>query len=195
MAKRVFFSFHYEDVASFRANVVRKSWITKTNREDAGFFDASLWEQVKKEGDLAIKRLINKGLKNTSVTTVLTGEKTYSRPWVQYELLESFKRGNSIVNVTIHNIKDKTGNYGRKGPNPLNYLYFRKKDNGETIHLWQWKQGDWKYYDNIKASTLNYTIKLDEGAFSNLFPTYDWIKNDGYNNFNKWIIEEEKYAL
>ena len=41
MARRVFFSFHYErDI--WRANVVRNSWLTK-DREAAGFFDASLW--------------------------------------------------------------------------------------------------------------------------------------------------------
>ena len=48
MAKRVFFSFHYQDVIDFRANVVRNHWITKSDREDAGFFDASIWETAKK---------------------------------------------------------------------------------------------------------------------------------------------------
>jgi glutaredoxin 2 len=62
MAKRVFFSLHYQDVKEFRANVPRKSWLTKKDREDAGSFDASLWETSKKVGSLAIKRLINRGL-------------------------------------------------------------------------------------------------------------------------------------
>lgn len=38
MAKRVFFSFHYENVSNFRVNVVRNHWLTKPNRESAGFF-------------------------------------------------------------------------------------------------------------------------------------------------------------
>jgi hypothetical protein len=42
MAKRVFFSFHYQDVIDFRANVVRQHWLTKPDREAAGFFDASI---------------------------------------------------------------------------------------------------------------------------------------------------------
>ena len=62
MAKRVFFSFHYQDVIDFRANVVRNHWLTKDDRESAGFFDASIWESAKKEGSMAMKRLINKGL-------------------------------------------------------------------------------------------------------------------------------------
>ncbi|MGH7979250.1 MAG: hypothetical protein ACREE6_07730 [Limisphaerales bacterium] len=42
MAKQVFFSFHYEDVKTFRANVVRNHGFTKENGQEAGFFDASV---------------------------------------------------------------------------------------------------------------------------------------------------------
>ena len=42
MAKRVYFAFHYQDVIDFRVNVVRNHWMTKENRDAAGFFDASL---------------------------------------------------------------------------------------------------------------------------------------------------------
>jgi len=82
MAKRVFFSFHYQDVIDFRANTVRNHWLTKKDREDAGFFDASIWESAKKKGDIALKRLINGALKNTSVTCVLIGSQTFNRRWV-----------------------------------------------------------------------------------------------------------------
>ncbi len=57
MAKRVFFSFHYKDVIDFRANVVRSHRLTKNNQ--AGYFDASIWEEAKKTSTLALKRLIN----------------------------------------------------------------------------------------------------------------------------------------
>ena len=70
MSQRVFFSFHYQDVIDFRANVVRKHWITKPDREDAGFFDTSIWENAKKTSPLALKRLINGELQHTTVTTV-----------------------------------------------------------------------------------------------------------------------------
>jgi len=46
MAKRIFFSFYYQDVIDFRANVVRQHWLTKPDRESAGFFDASIWESA-----------------------------------------------------------------------------------------------------------------------------------------------------
>ena len=42
MARRVFFSFHYEkDI--WRASQVRNSWVTKPDRESAGFWD---WEKI-----------------------------------------------------------------------------------------------------------------------------------------------------
>ena len=70
--KKSFFSFHYErDI--WRVNQVRYSWLTKPNREEAGFWDASLWEKTKLKGDKAIKNLIDEGLNNTSVTAVLIG--------------------------------------------------------------------------------------------------------------------------
>ncbi len=56
MAKRVFFSFHYEDVKTFRVNVVRNHSITKGVGE-AGFFDASIWEDAELHGNYAVKIL------------------------------------------------------------------------------------------------------------------------------------------
>ena len=105
MGNRVFFSFHYQDVIEFRANVVRNHWVAKPNRTAAGFYDASLWEDTKKQGKTALKRLINSGVDNTSNTCVLIGSSTYARPWVRYELLKSFKRGNHIFGVHINGIR------------------------------------------------------------------------------------------
>ncbi len=93
MARRVYFGFDYEDVAGFRANVVRNHWLTKEHRDEAGFFDASLWERTISEGDLAIKRLINGGVTGTSVTCILVGSETYRRAWVQCRQTEGRRGG------------------------------------------------------------------------------------------------------
>jgi hypothetical protein len=53
MARRVFFSFHYENDV-FRTNIVRQSWRMKPDRESAGFLDAAAWEEVKRKGDAAL---------------------------------------------------------------------------------------------------------------------------------------------
>ncbi len=48
MARRIFFSFHYENDV-WRANIVRNSWVTA---DAAGFVDAADFEEVKKVGTL-----------------------------------------------------------------------------------------------------------------------------------------------
>ncbi len=127
MARRVFFSFHYErDI--WRANQVRNSWVTKPNREAAGFWDAASWEQVKKKGEEAIQRWIDKQLEGTSVTAVLIGAETNTRKYVDYEIQRSRKKGNGLLGIYIHNINDSKGNKDLKGKNPFDYWYITVND-------------------------------------------------------------------
>src|SRR5208282_3822493 len=117
MARRVFFSFHYErDV--WRAGQVRNSWVTK-DREGAGFWDAAVWEEVKKKGNEAIEKWIDDQLKGTSVTVVLIGAETSERPYVGYEIKQSYNKGNGMLGIYIHNMKDVKGQTDTKGKNPL----------------------------------------------------------------------------
>ncbi|EME67780.1 hypothetical protein H261_21773 [Paramagnetospirillum caucaseum] len=103
MVCKVFFSFHYDDVA--RANVVRNSdVIARQYERGARFYDKSLWEEAKKQGVPAIKRMINGALDGSSVTCVLIGQETWQRPWVRYEILKSVARGNGILGVQIHDV-------------------------------------------------------------------------------------------
>lgn len=104
MVRRVFFSFHYEEDIN-RSMIVRNSWVTQ-GKEVAGFIDKAEFEKVKKEGKEAICRWIDKQLVGTSVTVVLIGKETLNRPFVQYEIRKSIERGNAIIGVYIHNIKD-----------------------------------------------------------------------------------------
>ena len=131
LARRVFFSFHYErDI--WRANVVRNSWVTQ-DREAAGFFDASLWEEAKRKGDEAIKRMIDAALVGTSVTAVLIGKETANRTYVKYEIDKSIDRGNGLLGVRINQIGDRSGITDDPGPNPLpsRYkLYYWFSDDG-----------------------------------------------------------------
>jgi hypothetical protein len=122
MARRVYFGFHYEDVTSFRANVVRNSWVTKSDDDDSVFFDASLWEKAKKLGFKSIKAKIDSGLNNTSITAILIGQYTYLRPWVRYEIAKSFERGNGLLGIYIHGIPDKMNMICIKGKNPFAFL-------------------------------------------------------------------------
>ena len=152
MARRVFFSFHYErDI--WRANVVRKSWVTQPGREDAGFWDASLWENSKRLGNDAIRHLIDEGLKNTSVTAVLIGAETADREWVQYEITESCKRGNGLLGIHIHNIADENRRTDPEGANPFGRFTIER--NGRKVYLSEiYSVYDWVYgngYGNLGA--------------------------------------------
>jgi len=114
MARRVFFSFHYDNDIS-RSMVVRNSWVTQ-GKEAAGFVDKAVFEQVKRQGDKAVHNWIDKQLEGTSVTVVLIGSQILDRPYVQYEICKSLQRGNAVIGVLIHNIRDmRTGSYSARG--------------------------------------------------------------------------------
>jgi predicted phosphoadenosine phosphosulfate sulfurtransferase len=136
MARHTFFSFHYEGDA-WRASQVRNSWVTK-ERIAAGFFDKADWEEVKRKGDAAIKAWIDKQLLGTSVTVVLIGTDTASRPYVKYEITESWNRGNGLLGVYIHNLKDQDQRTAVKGSNPFTGTTFKRGDQVVAIPVYDW---------------------------------------------------------
>jgi hypothetical protein len=117
MARRTFFSFHYEKDA-WRAGQVRNSWVTQ-DRESAGFWDAAAWEQVKKKGDAAIEKWIEDQLNGTSVTVALIGAETSERNYVGTEIVKSYNKGNGMLGIYIHNMKDSNGRTDVRGRNPF----------------------------------------------------------------------------
>lgn len=151
--KNVFFSFHYDNDVS-RANVVRNSWVTRGNKA-AGFIDRADFEKVKARGDKAVYDWIDEQLVGTSVTAVLIGEETCNRKFVRYELQQSYKRGNKIIGIFIHKIKDLDKTISRKGDTTFGVL--GKDYAGNDVY------------------------------FNQIAKTYDWMDDDGYNNFGKWI--------
>jgi len=180
MARRVFFSFHYErDV--WRANVVRNSWVTKGNYIEAGFIDSAEFEKIKKKGDQAIKKWIDEQLEGTSVTVVLIGAETYLRKWVRYEIIKSFDRGNGLLGVYIHNIKDKNGKVDLKGPNPFDYVGVLIDKDGNGFYCERNDTGWGLFSPYSKCSS-----RLDKMYWTNKFPAkiYDWIYDNGYENLS-----------
>jgi hypothetical protein len=126
MARKTFFSFHYErDV--WRAGQVRNCNLIPSE-DEYGFIDSVDWESIQRKGDEAVKRWISEQMQNTSVTVVLIGAETGERPWVRYEIVESWNRGNGIVGVRIHTIKDQDRRTDTAGPNPFDQ--FRLLDHG-----------------------------------------------------------------
>lgn len=189
MAKRVYFAFHYQDVIDFRANVVRKH-NALTSAQKTGYFDASIWETAKKTGDIALKRLINSELVNTSVTAVLIGSQTYARPWVRYEIFKSIEVGNALLGIHINSIKGKDEKIKATGLNPFDFCGLRISDDGTEAAPITWNKDRWYYFSklgkfSIKAQPKGYrgkSVKL-----STWYSTYDWVGNNGNLNFKTWI--------
>jgi hypothetical protein len=189
MAKRVYFAFHYQDVIDFRANVVRKH-NALTSAQRAGYFDASIWEKAKKTGKVALKRMINSELKNTSVTAVLIGSQTYARPWVRYEIFKSIDVGNTLIGIHINSIKGKDEKMKAAGPNPFNYCGLRISDDGMKGAPIIWSKDKWYYFSKLGEFSINRQPEKYRGKnvkFSTWYPTYDWVGNNGNLNFKKWV--------
>jgi len=193
LAKKVFFSFHYDDVVNFRANVVRRHWQFKPDRESAGFFDASIWESAKKDSPLAVKRLINQELVGTSVTCVLIGSETHERPWVRYEILKSFLKGNKLIGVHINSINGRDQKTKLLGADPFGDLNISYSIDGESATIFEWSGSTWKPYSQIEG-TATFSMKGVSPMFwgktvrfTEFARTYDWVADDGYNNFASWV--------
>lgn len=103
MARKVFFSFKYEDVV--RAMNVRNSNVI-SGALKSGFIDKADFEKVERQGDAAIKAWIDTQLEGTTVTVVLIGENTDQSRWVKYEIAQSIARGNGILTIDISKIED-----------------------------------------------------------------------------------------
>lgn len=140
MARRAFFSFHYGNDVS-RANVVRNSWVTR-GKEAAGFVDKAEFEKIKQQGESAIQSWINKQLTGTSVTVVLIGEETLNRKYVQYEILQSYRKGNSIIGVQVGGIKDLKG---QTSSSQSKYTIIGKDEEGNSIFFSDIIEGFYNY--------------------------------------------------
>jgi len=127
MARRVFFSFHY-DRDILRVGQIRNSGIVLAPGDtSSGFVDSASWESIRRQGDDAIRRWIDNQLQNTSVTVVLIGAETANREWINYEIIESAKRKNGMLGIYIHHVKDLNGRTDAQGANPFAYLYWDNK--------------------------------------------------------------------
>lgn len=129
MARRVFFSFHYDrDVR--RVVQVRNSWVMRPGGEAQPFYDKAQFEEAKRRAG-GIERWIEDQLKGTSVTVVLFGAETYHREWVKHEIKRSYELNKGILAIDIHNVKDPQLGTDVQGQNPLDHWYVN--ENGRQV--------------------------------------------------------------
>ena len=114
MAKQCFLSFHY------KPDVWRVSQIKEIGSiDEQPILDANKWEEIKKNGDDAVKRWIADNMKSKECLIVLVSEKTSDRRWVKYEIKKAWQDGLGVLAIYIHNLKDSSGSQGKKGTNPF----------------------------------------------------------------------------
>ena len=144
MARRVFFSFHYDNDIN-RSMIVRNSWVTQ-GKEAAGFIDKAEFEKMKRKGEKEVYKGIDKQLEGTSVTVVLIGAETLSRPFVQYEICKSLQRGNAVIGVYINWIRD------------MRTLKISAKGNIHTV-IGYYEDGSPAYFDNVCDGIYDYVTQ------------------------------------
>lgn len=119
MSRRVFYSFHFKSDC-WRASMVRNMGAIEGNQPAID----NDWEQIKRGGDAAIRRWIDKQLEGRTCTVVLVGAETSLRRWVLHEIIESWNRGMGVVAVHIHGLKDNAGQQSTKGLTPFSEIPF-----------------------------------------------------------------------
>lgn len=144
---KVFYSFHYDDVKNFKANIIRNT--SRIKCFQGLLTDKSIWEQFKESNVSLIKERINNSeLVDSDATVVLIGQQTHSRTWVKYEIIKSFQFGNSLIGVHINRIKGRTG-ITPKGLNPFERLGFKYFEDEDILRFYELNNRSWKPYAKL----------------------------------------------
>ncbi|MFZ1427396.1 MAG: TIR domain-containing protein [Geminicoccaceae bacterium] len=131
MARKVFYSFYYDDDAARVQQVKQMGRI-----ESQPLLTGNKWEEIKKGGDPAIERWIKDQMTGKTCLVVLVGARTASRPWVQYEIKEAWKNGLGVVGIRIHSLKDLQEQIAVRGANPFDQLNLNGKPFAQIVTLY-----------------------------------------------------------
>lgn len=138
MARKVYFSFHFARDSWRVANVRGARVITSLDKTP--FLDGASWESIKRRGDQAVQRWIERELKGTSVTVVLLGAETGKRRWVKYEIKRTVALGKGLLGIDISSIRNRHGRADTMGPNPLprGYPLYRWNSENGRANIGKW---------------------------------------------------------
>ena len=211
MARQVFFSFDYDQDVR-RVEQVRNCGALDPQGEAIRFFDAANRETLKRQGDAAIAKWINEQMHGTSVTVVLFGAYTYFSEWVSYEIEQSVEKGNGLLGIAIHGIKDPLlvrhvhghEGYSVPGCNPLDNVLVLDKDYPYGALKSVYASNQFQVPRRATAAedaAASPEMKAqwhrnEQQAFpiSRFYSTYDWVLDDGRDNIATWIEEAARKA-
>jgi hypothetical protein len=79
------------------------------------------WENVSSRGNKAIRKWINKQMRNKRCVVVLIGSDTANRRWINYEIEHAWDKRKGLLGIYVHNLKDPNIQ-APKGLNPFDYV-------------------------------------------------------------------------
>lgn len=113
MAKSVFYSFHYEQ------DVHRVQLVRNVNAlEGQPLLNSQKWEEVRRNGDQAIKTWIGDQMAYKKAVIVLIGRNTASRDWVLYEIQKAWTDKKPLLGINVHGLSS-FGTTDLAGANPF----------------------------------------------------------------------------
>lgn len=124
MARNVFYSFHFAN----------DFWRTQQVRNIKALEGQTLatpnkWEEIKKQGDDAIKKWIADNMLGKSCVVVLVGSDTASRKWVIHEISKGWNDGKGVLGIRINKLLDSNGDNATAGANPFEKVSFTGTSN------------------------------------------------------------------
>lgn len=120
MARKVFYSFHYQP-DNWRVSQVRNIGAIEGNKPATD----NDWETVTKGGDSQIEKWIADQMSGRSCTVLLIGKETANRKWINHEIIKTWNDKKGIVGVYIHNLKDRYSSQATLGSNPFDFITFK----------------------------------------------------------------------
>lgn len=117
--KRVFLSFVEEDLPQVRGLRL----LAANPNYDLEFYDESVRVPIDSRDAEYVKRVIREKISRTSVTVCLISQATHKSRWVDWELEESEKKGNTIIAMALKGISEAV-------------LPRLIKEGGLTFHAW-----------------------------------------------------------
>lgn len=160
-------------------NHVRKSGEFQDVGGDDTFYDHSLWEDAKRKGDAALRKVIQEGLSGSSVTVALAAAETWNRPWVRYEIVRSFERGNGLMTLWINGQRDSEGNTASRGFDPMDCLSYQISSDGRTAKIKYYDGSSWVDYETIATQNIAPPAKkVGYAKLSSLASSYTWSSTD-----------------
>lgn len=114
MARRVFFSFHFDN------DFWRTQQVRNMNALEGGqVCTPNAWEEVKRKGKDSIEKWIDDNMWGKSCVVVLVGSQTAARPWVQREIIKGWDAGKGVLGIRVNKLLDTDSKPSAAGDNPF----------------------------------------------------------------------------